>query len=343
VRSVKIGKHVISLWLMAVMLVSAVGSGALGYYIWTRLTIPLEIKEPLEILDYPSQLSLYPGENKSFQISLVNHASVNYSVILDFSLDNTTYQDNYVTFSNEIYRVTPGQQNLTAWLVVESYAPPTNVTLTIDCKRGIYPSGLVGYWRFDEGSGTIAFDISGNNKNGTLVNGPLWIDGKYGKALKFDGIDDYVVIPDLYNSSPSSLTVSAWINLSLFAGGPIIHHCRNGEFTMENPMSEVVGFGVKLTNNEWYVIRGTATANAWHCVTGTWIKGNSIKLYVDGILINQTSVPDYYLFDASWEAAAIGSRYGWHEFFNGAIDDVRVYERALSAEEIKASSLGLLP
>lgn len=341
-RSFKIGKYAIPLWLIAVLLISATG-GVVGYYTWKILTLQLEVREPLEIIAYPSQLSLYPGEFKDFNITLLNHASVNYSVIFDFHLNNTTYQTNYVTFSNEIYAVIPGQQNLIAWLEVESSAPPVNASLTIDIKRGVYPYGLVGYWRFDEGTDIIAFDSSGNNKNGTLVNGPLWIDGKYGKALKFDGIDDYVAIPDLYNSSPSSLTVSAWVNLSLFASGPIIHHCRNGEFTMENPMSEVVGFGVKLTNNEWYVIRGTATANAWHCVTGTWIKGNLIKLYVDGVLINQTSVPDYYLFNASWEAAAIGSRYGWHAFFNGTIDDVRVYERALSAEEIKAYYLNLLP
>ena len=168
-KIIKIGKHVIPLWLMAVILVSAVGSGALGYYIWTRLTIPLEIKEPIEILDYPPQLSLYPGENKSFQISLVNHASVNYSVILDFSLENTTYQDNHVTFSNEIYRVAPGQQNLTAWLMVESNAPPINTSLSVDFKRTI------------EGGVLFFDDFNDNVADGWTKNMGTWdaISGMY--------------------------------------------------------------------------------------------------------------------------------------------------------------------
>ena len=134
-KIVKIGKHVIPLWLMAVILVSGIGSGVLGYYIWKTLTIQLEVKEPIEILYYPSQLSLYPGETKEFNVTVQNHASINYSVILDFLLDNTTYQENYVTFSNEIYTVIQGQANLTAWLMVESDAPPLNTSLVVAFKR----------------------------------------------------------------------------------------------------------------------------------------------------------------------------------------------------------------
>jgi hypothetical protein len=63
-------------------------------------------------------------------------------------------------------------------------------------------TGLVGSWHFNEGSGTVAYDSSGNNNNGNLVNGPTWVDGKFGKALSFDGVDDYVDIP---SGVPSSL------------------------------------------------------------------------------------------------------------------------------------------
>jgi hypothetical protein len=169
VKTFKIGKHIIPLWLIAVILSSAVGSGALGYYIWTRLTIPLEIKEPIEILDYPSKLSLYPGENESFQVSLVNHASVNYSVVLVFSLDNITYQENYVTFTDEIYRVILGQQNLTAWLMVESDAPPINTSLNIDFKRTI------------EGRVLFFDDFNDNVADGWTKNLGTWdaISGMY--------------------------------------------------------------------------------------------------------------------------------------------------------------------
>jgi len=134
-KGIAVGKHVIPLWLIGLLLLSGIG-GTLGYYIFQTLTIPVEVKEPLEILQYPSQLSLYAGERIDFNVTVKNSASVNYSVIFDFKLNNSTYQNNYVTFSDELYLVTPGQQNLTAWLTVKPDAPPTNVILTIEFKRG---------------------------------------------------------------------------------------------------------------------------------------------------------------------------------------------------------------
>jgi len=116
-------------------LISGAGAGLLAYHVWTTIVIPLEVKEPLEIISYPSELSLFPGETEEFNITVQNHASVNYSVTLEFSLDNTTYQDNYVTFSNELYNVIPGQQILSAWLVVESQAPQLDASLTIRLYR----------------------------------------------------------------------------------------------------------------------------------------------------------------------------------------------------------------
>jgi len=134
-KIIKIGKHSIQIWLIIVPLISVIGAGVLAYHVWNTLIIPLTVKEPIEILNYPSELSFFPDETEEFNITVQNHASVNYSVILDFSLDNTTYQDNYVTFSNEIYTVISGQQNLTAWVRVKANAPPVNVSLTIDFMR----------------------------------------------------------------------------------------------------------------------------------------------------------------------------------------------------------------
>lgn len=133
-KALKIGQYIIPLWLVAVLLVSATG-GVVGYYIWKTLTMQLEVKEPLEILAYPSQLSLYPGETKEFDVTIRNHASLNYSAVLDFSLNNATYQTSYVTFSDEIYTIIPGSQNITAWLTVKSSAAPINATLTINFQR----------------------------------------------------------------------------------------------------------------------------------------------------------------------------------------------------------------
>src|SRR3989338_9287108 len=61
--------------------------------------------------------------------------------------------------------------------------PPTNL-------------GLVGYWSMNEGTGSYAGDASGNKNTGTLTGGPTWVDGKRGKALSFDGSNDYVSVAD---------------------------------------------------------------------------------------------------------------------------------------------------
>jgi hypothetical protein len=74
-------------------------------------------------------------------------------------------------------------------------------------------SGLVGLWHFDEGSGTTAYDSSEYGNDGTLVNGPAWVGGNVGTALSFDGIDDYVIIPDSPSLNPADeITMIAWVN-----------------------------------------------------------------------------------------------------------------------------------
>jgi hypothetical protein len=132
-----IGRYVVPSWLIIVVFTSGIISGIVAYRLLTNVNIDLDVKEPIEILDYyPSQFSLYPGETAEFNITLLNRASLNYSVVLDFQLNDTNYQNHYVTFSNEIYTVIPGQQNLTGWLLVKPEAPPGSKKLTVSVERG---------------------------------------------------------------------------------------------------------------------------------------------------------------------------------------------------------------
>lgn len=134
-KSIKFGEHLVPLWLIVTLLVSGIGVAVLTDYVWKTITMPFEVKEPLEVLSYPSELSLYPGETEKFNVTVMNYASRNYTVLLGFSLDNTTYQESYVTFSDETYTVVPDEQSLAAWFKVEEYAPPVNASLTIDFMR----------------------------------------------------------------------------------------------------------------------------------------------------------------------------------------------------------------
>jgi hypothetical protein len=347
-KVLRFGKHMIPLWLIVVLLISGVGIGVLADQIWRTLTIPVRIEEPLEVLTYPSELSLYPGENMTFYVTVVNHASLNYSVLLNFKLSNTTYQTSYVTFSNTIYAVLPTEQNLTAWMTIKPDAPAINTTLSIDFHRGVYPYGLVGYWKFDEGSGNTASDSSGNNNTGTIY-GPTWDTGKIGQALKFDGTDDYVSISPLNISGITSLTVSAWIKSPFDQIGYVLHNGYNGEFVLHNgerPFDgsvsgrypNLASFSVKLQDASiWDVYSTPLTPNTWHCFTGVWIKGASLRIYVDGVLMGENdSIPDYYLYNPG---PAYNPRIGAYpytepDFFEGLIDEVRIYNRALTNGEI---------
>ncbi len=121
--------------LLITLLISAISIGILASYSLQPVTIPLEVKDPIKILDYPSGFSLFPGETEEFNITLENLASVNYSISLDFRLNDTAYQAEYVTFSNESYTIVPGKQNLNAWLTVSATAPPANADLLLTISR----------------------------------------------------------------------------------------------------------------------------------------------------------------------------------------------------------------
>jgi hypothetical protein len=85
-----------------------------------------------------------------------------------------------------------------------------NVTVRISTTE---ETDLVGFWHFDEGTGGIAADSSGNGNAGTLVNNPSWVNGKLEKVLRFDGINDYVSIPNSLSLNPENeITIIAWVN-----------------------------------------------------------------------------------------------------------------------------------
>jgi hypothetical protein len=99
--------------------------------------VPLEVKEPLEILMSNQSLNVYPGETLPLTVKVENHASVSYNATLTFSLNDTGYQAQYVIFSKAIYEVQPGINDLDAWLTVSSTAPAAELELTINITRNI--------------------------------------------------------------------------------------------------------------------------------------------------------------------------------------------------------------
>jgi hypothetical protein len=215
--------------------------------------------------------------------------------------------------------------------------------------------GLVGYWKFDEGSGNVALDGSGNGNTGILENNPIWVDGKYSKALSFDGIDDFVLVQDSVSLHLSSaVTVEAWVYLPIgadFSQGRTIlsKDASNGGTGLNFGICNDAGgvqFGVG-TDGVYSPIIGLDTPtgyvprDVWTHVAATY-DGSLMKVYVSGVLCASSSWTGGINTD-NGRPLTIGKKnfYPWsYEYWmNGIIDDVRIYNRGLSQQEIQTDML----
>jgi hypothetical protein len=104
-------------------------------YLWTVRTVSFTVEEPLSITDCPTTFSVDPGKNQTLDITIENSATINYSVALVLALNDTAYQQSYVTTSNYTYAVMPNTNHITAWIFVEKKAPPVELELQIDFYR----------------------------------------------------------------------------------------------------------------------------------------------------------------------------------------------------------------
>ncbi len=204
--------------------------------------------------------------------------------------------------------------------------------------------GPMVYYNFEEGSGTTTvYDKSGNNNTGSM-NGTMtasdWTPGKYGKALDFDGTDDYVLPPgqSFMGSATSEFTVSGWINPRVTAG-TIFHNY----YPSSGWSTGLVGFtggklGFYVHALGFVAETGATPTNSWTYVSLTRDAAGNNKLYKNGVLV----VSNSGAYSASGGANEIGiGRYrsdccqfdspGW---FNGKIDEVKIYNYARTSKQV---------
>ena len=203
---------------------------------------------------------------------------------------------------------------------------------------------LVGYWKFDEGSGTTAYDSSGNGLNGTLNGDPQWVEGQLGGALDFDG-DDSVEIPHSpLLSITDEITITAWTYMRANASGELAIVSKGGWAANDLPyeLTETPGGVIywQFYDNEG---RDTCAPQSppveeWHHIAATY-DGNIFKCYIDGVLADEWAYAG--TMPENTAPVTIGQRSRGGTFFNGMIDEVAIYDRALSEDEIPKIMMGL--
>lgn len=191
----------------------------------------------------------------------------------------------------------------------------------------------VAWWKLDEGSGSTASDAMGMHA-GTLYNGPTWISGKYDRALSFDGTNDYVQAahhPRL--SIQGQLTITAWIYKSSNVGSDALLS-KGSSTTDYNYCVGTIGSNLVFTADT-----GNIYSSSFSISTGRWIhiavvykdSSNVVEMYVDGTLSTTRTCND--ALRPNTQPLYLG-RTGIGSYWAGRLDDVRVYDRALTAAEI---------
>lgn len=333
---------------------------------------PIENKE---ILALRAQLQSALEERRAALRTI--DAAINRETLLYQSLEDLLASGNYGDLSK--WNVVEAKQKVARMIASEQQSREV-LRLAIEELLGALqalgwkpppPPKIVAYWKFDEGRGTTANDSAGNN-DGT-VNGAEWTAGRFNNALGFDGVDDYVEVPDdpsLRFMQRSSFTISAWVMPALETeNGYIICKMRSGgrrgdaevrrrltssETTSRTPQRGVSVFGYLATwtsltseflfggESSWkgYVLaqtgRNSAPVGSWYHVVGVY-DDKDVRIYLNGELRGRrtfdletgSTTPDKNLvigamsYDSTIKA-----------FFGGKIDDVRIYDGALSDAEI---------
>ncbi|MHC4538056.1 MAG: LamG domain-containing protein, partial [Planctomycetota bacterium] len=209
--------------------------------------------------------------------------------------------------------------------------------ISIVLVLGLFSSAsaeLIGHWKFDEGSGEVAFDSSGNGNDGTINGESEWIPGVGGSALAFDGTDDFVGTDKSLLDNKSEFTLTFWVAAGNAGASRIGLVGQNDliEMGFMSGNAEIWTSASGTTNTPW-----TFDDFTWHYFTVVG-DATSMNIYLDGELLATGSGSANY--GTSTFPVNIGGGGVWDasgNWFNGWIDDVRIYDHALSEAEIESA------
>lgn len=319
-------------------------------------------------VDTDQYLTLFGGGSVSGSDKLLTSAKKNidvgvYKTIEDYL--NGLFSSQTVTYdlSQEGVAVAPYHETVNAIPQdVKDYAENVrsgiiNGTININetCREEI-PVGLISYWNFDEGSGSSVSDVSpadyGNT--GTLTNDPQWVSSPFGSALSFHAASDQYVSAlnngDSLSIPSGGITITAWINPSDVSGvRNILAKDKEATTSRGNYSLAVVNgklrFGFSQASDygdNWIDTQSNISTNRWYfvAVTHTFGDSSATAIYIDGVIqplsawqcdwgCDPDSAPVTFT-----DPLYIGKSICNGENFDGAIDEVKIYNRVLSPEEI---------
>lgn len=214
--------------------------------------------------------------------------------------------------------------------------------LTVGTPESAVGTDLLGYWKFNAGEGIAAVDSSGHNNDGTLV-GPVWTEGKMGLALDFDGVNDQVQIGRvLALDNLDAVTMAAWIYPRVDAHWHVLDKGDGDKRIYAEGTNRTLNGRIRYAGTHAYAESegNTITLNAWQHVAMAWSQADhTTRLYHNGVEVRYSvqEVGSGSVLDDTTYPFVIGARGGLGEvtFFSGLIDEVRLYGRALSANEVQ--------
>ncbi len=210
--------------------------------------------------------------------------------------------------------------------------------------RADITTGLVGYWKFDETSGTSAADSSGSGNTGTVNGGAVWTTGKTNGALSFDGVNDLVNAGSASSLDDlTSFTYSAWVYKTAQDGAIISKrnpYSGSGKYFAVDSAGGANGIKFTVDRSSSMAFAGNANvlpSNAWYFVAATYSSIDGPRIYVNGTEISYSTrlVGSGSETSDAASSLTIGSAYNTPAYlFSGKIDEVRIYSRVLSASEV---------
>jgi hypothetical protein len=260
----------------------------------------------------------------------------------------------YPTMAGELYSTRSGEEGvkmktvLSKLIVACLSLMSARMILTGIGSTEITSETIVGVWLFDEGNGQKARDYSGKSDDGELMNAPKWVDGKFGKAIEFDGKDDYVEIslPDVFNDIPNKdFTISFWINVQDISGSDTVW-TRILEARHDN--SNYVQFDIQINAGELginivdagtertFIVDSPISPDTWYHVTGVWdADEDRVGLYLNGVF--QSKIGTIPASPGTQKILNLGRRSDGSDMshFDGIMDEFAIFTTPLTEEGIE--------